>query len=334
MPPKVDLQDVLDRRNESRRYMQINYWDEWEEVYRSSKCLTKKIMVTAKDGSQIEDPTRTNVCMPETSLIKRRKTARLTANMPEIRYTSQSGNAEVEQKLTAWAYQQFDRSGEVQHHRRVVSSGVTFGMGIGKLYWDTIEVERKFFKAFISNGKAASVNRAGLMGLQGAPQDEIDGAVQQQGQDLSGDEISQAIAKFGQVAAVPQRLKRYEGPCSKNVFIGDFFIEPGCLSVNESAWAVENYWESELWLKKMAKKTYIDPETDQELPIFDQKAVADLFDMGTWNPNMGTQQPYDLRTRFRTGVLGQQVPLYPVKLIPGKRFDILEHHARDESGKM
>ena len=114
--------------------MQINYWDEWEEVYRSSKCLTKKIMVTAKDGSQIEDTTRTNVCMPETSLIRRRKTARLTANMPEIRYSSAAGNDEVSEKLSAWAFQQFDRSGEVQQHRRLVSSGVTYGFAVSKVY--------------------------------------------------------------------------------------------------------------------------------------------------------------------------------------------------------
>jgi len=55
----AELQDVLDRRNEARRYMQINYWDEWEDVYRSSKCLTKKILVTAKDGTQIEDTCNT-----------------------------------------------------------------------------------------------------------------------------------------------------------------------------------------------------------------------------------------------------------------------------------
>lgn len=275
--------------------MQINYWDEWEEVYRSSKCLTKKIMVTARDGSQVEDTTRTNVCMPETSLIRRRKTARLTANMPEIRYFSGSGNTEVEQKLTAWAFQQFDRSGENQQHRKLVSSGVTFGFAVGKLFWDTIEIERKF---------------------------------QRQTQ------TQQEVMQYGSIMPDPKTVKKYEGPVSKNLFIGDFFMEPGCASVNESSFCVENYWETDLWLKKMLKKVYIDPESGEEKPVFDPKACSDLYEMGTWNPNFGTQQPYDLRTRFRTSVLGQQVPLFPTKLIPGKRFDILEHHARDESGKM
>jgi hypothetical protein len=305
--PIAELQDVLDRRNEARRYMQINYWDEWEEVYRSSKCLTKKIMVTARDGSQVEDTTRTNVCMPETSLIRRRKTARLTANPPEIRYGSEKGNAEVSEKLTAWSFQQYDRSGEVQQHRKLVSSGVTYGFGVSKLYWDTIEVNRQFVR--------------GTMDFL-------------QGQGADPQAIAQALATYGNTMPDPQKVKKYEGPCSKNIFIGDFFMEPGANSINESAFCVENYWESDLWLKKMLKKTYIDPETGKEVPVFDKKAAEDLYEMGTWNPNFGTQQPYDLRTRFRTAVLGQQVPLFPVKLIPGKRFDILEHHARDEDGKM
>ena len=58
------------------------------------------------------------------------------------------------------------------------------------------------------------------------------------------------------------------------------------------------------------------------------------MDLGTWNPNQGSQQPYDLKTRFRTSVLNQQVPLFPTKLLPGKRFDILEQHAKDEFGQM
>lgn len=294
-PNAADMSDIMDRRNEARRYMQINYWDEWEEVYRSSKCMTKKIMVTARDGSQIEDTTRTNVCMPETSLIRRRKTARLTANMPEIHYSGPEGTGQISDKLSAWAMQQFDRSGEVQQHRKLVQSGVTYGFAVSKLYWDTIEIERQFVRA---------------------PQTD------------------QEIMQYGTLMPDPKSIKKYEGPCSKNIFIGDFFMEPGAPALNDSSFAIENYWETELWLKKMLKKKYIDPETGDERAIFDPKACGDLYDMGTWNPNFGTQQPYDLRTRFRTSVLGQQVPLFPVKLIPGKRFDIIEHHARDESGKM
>src|SRR6266567_8688133 len=109
--------DILDRRNESRRYMQINFWDQWEDVYRATKCRTKPIMTKDKSGNEVEDTTRTNVAMPELSLIARRKTARMTANPPQINYTvsqegQEGGQQDLADRLTAWSYQQFDKSGE------------------------------------------------------------------------------------------------------------------------------------------------------------------------------------------------------------------------------
>lgn len=331
-----NVSEIIDRRNESRKYMQQNYWDEWETVYRSSKCLAPKIMKTGPDGSETEDKSRTNVCMPETSLSIRRSVARLTANHPQINYTSPEGNEDVEQKLTGWAYQQFDKSGEAQQHRRMVHTGDTFGWSVSKLWWDTIEQKRTFQRSFMGrDGKTVAYrDRKGVMAAQGAPDDEIEQAVREKGPELDDNEVSQAIAKLGTTANVPQTLTKFEGPTSRNCFIGDIFIEPGCMMLDESGWVTENYFEGPQFLEKMQDKQYEDPETGQMLPVFDAKACQELLDLGTWSPNQGSQQPYDLRTRFRTTVLNQQVPLFPTKLLPQKRFDILEQHAKDDDGRM
>lgn len=312
--------------------MQINYWDAWEEIYRASKCRTRPIMVTDKTGASVEDKTRTNVAMPELSLIIRRKTARLTASPPQINYTVPSGGStDLGERLTAWAYQQFDRSGEAREHRKLVQSSQTFGYAISKLYWDTVEVERKFFRSF-SNGNTYSADRGGLMRLQGAPDDEVSAAVKEQGSELSDQEMATAMAKYGPATQIPQRMTQFEGPVMKNVFVGDFFIEPGAAYLDVSGWAIENYFESDVWLKKMAAKTYIDPETQQELPIFDPQAIQELADMPSWQP-IYQQQPFDLRSRLRTQALGQTLPLWPTKLLRGKRYDILECHTRDAEGQ-
>lgn len=330
------VSEIIDRRNESRKYMQQNYWDEWETVYRYSKCLAPVITKTDASGNEVEDKSRTNVCMPETSLSIRRSVARLTANPPQINYTSPSGNEGVEQKLTGWSYQQFDKSGEAQQHRKMVHTGDTFGWSVSKLWWDTIEQKKVFQRSFMGrDGKSVAFrDRAGLMRMQGAPDDEIEQAVQENGDELSDNEVTQAIAKHGTTVNVPQILKKYEGPVSKNIFLGDFFMEPGCPTLDESSWATENYPEGPQFLEKMQAKTYEDPDSGETKPVFDEKACQELLDMGTWAPNQGSQQPYDLRTRFRTNVLKQQVPLFPPKLIAGKRFDILEQHARDDNGQM
>src|SRR5690348_7893132 len=207
-----NVADILDRRNESRRYMQINFWDSWEDVFRASKCRTKPIMVTDKTGAQVEDKTRTNVAMPELSLIIRRKTARLTANPPQINYTvPEGGDSDLGDKLTAWAYQQFDRSGEAREHRKIVQSAETFGYAVSKLYWDTVEVTKKFFRS-TQNGSTYSLDRAGLMGLQGAPDDEISGAVKEQGSELSDSEMTDAVSQYGNSVQVGQKVKLFEGP--------------------------------------------------------------------------------------------------------------------------
>jgi hypothetical protein len=325
--------DILDRRNESRRYMQINYWDQWEDVFRASKCRTKPIMVTDKTGNQTEDKTRTNVAMPELSLIIRRKTARLTASPPQINYTCpEGGDTDLADRLTAWSYYQFDRSGEAQEHRRTVMGAQTFGHCTSKLYWDTVEVEKKFFQAFVKSGEPYAVNRSGLMRMQGAPDDEISGAIKEQGEELGDNEISQAIAKYGNTAQVPTKIKQFEGPVSKSIFIGDLFMEPGAARLNESGWVVENYWESDVWLKKMGAKTYLDEDGTTELPIFDPKAIEELSNMPSWQP-IYQQQPFDLRSRLRTNALGQTLPLWPTKLLKGKRYDILECHTKDKDGQ-
>ncbi len=328
-----NVADILDRRNESRRYMQINYWDQWEDVYRASKCRTKPIMVKNKQGAEVEDRTRTNVAMPELSLIIRRKTARLTANPPQINYTvEEGGDTNLADRLTAWAYQQFDKSGEAMCHRRIVQGSQTFGWYNSKVYWDTVELTKKFYRQFVRSGNFYDVNRSGLMRMQGAGDDEISGAVGEQGEDLSSEEIARAIGQYGNTAQVPSKISSFEGPCVKDVFIGDFFMEPGASSLNVSGWAIENYFEGDLFLKKMLAKKYIDPETGEEMPVFDQKAVEELADMPTWQP-IYQQQPFDLRSRLRTNSLGQTLPLWPTKLLRGKRYDILECHTRDAQGQ-
>ena len=193
---RENVADILDRRNESRRYMQINYWDSWEDVFRASKCRTKPIMVTDKSGKEVEDKTRTNVAMPELSLIIRRKTARLTANPPQINYTvAEGGNSDLADKLTAWSYQQFDRSGEAQEHRRTVQSSQTFGWGVAKLYWDTVETTKKFFQP------VSDLSRTDLRGLDG------DQAGDEDSDDpLNDDEKAQAIAKYGNTTKFPRKL--------------------------------------------------------------------------------------------------------------------------------
>jgi hypothetical protein len=79
-------------------------------------------------------------------------------------------------KLNAWAYQQYDRSGEQREHRRHVMQAEMFGFSYTKLYQDSIVQNRNFRR-----DRSTFTDRAAYMQEQGAPHDEIDSAVQQLG---------------------------------------------------------------------------------------------------------------------------------------------------------
>lgn len=319
------LQDILDRRNQSREYMQQNYWDEFEDVYRAYKCRTKPIMYTDKRGNRVEDKNRTNVCMPEISLIARRKTARLTANPPEINYTTPNGPGDpVADKLTALTFMQFDRSGEGVEHERVLQSVNLFGFGVSKIFWNTIEVSRPVRLDIRTMTRQQYADAGG----------EQDPDALESGVNFGDDEIKQLLlANAGNEFRGSQSLVRYEGPIVKSLFVGDVFLEPGCRTLNESAWVVENYQETDLWLEKQVKETYTDPETGKELPVISLKKAQQLVDKASPSIAIDQQQPYDLRRRLRVSADNKTTPQFPTRLIPGKRFDILECHTRDEYGQ-
>src|SRR6185437_453708 len=272
--PESRVGDIKQLRDLSRRYMEDNYWKEFEEVWRAVLCRTKPIMVKDKSGNKTEDKNRTNVCMPELAIAVERKTARLTANPPNLKYNVPGDdNSLLGERLTARAYYEYDRSGEGIEFRRGVQQAETFGFNYFKTYHDEVTVQRQMRYL-----RAKLTDRRQLMKAQGAGDDEIESAIQQQGSDVSDAEISAAIKENGPEIRSQQPFTVYEGPVTKCRFIGDIALEPGCLTLNASDWVFEAYSETDLWLRKMAQKTYKDPESGVDVPVFTEKAVQELLD--------------------------------------------------------
>lgn len=316
--------DILERFKQSQKFMQDNYWDEFAEVYRAVKCRTKPIMVKGKSGKMEEDKNRTNVCMPEMSLIVRRKTARLTANPPNLNYRVPGDDPDMlAERLNARAYYEYDKSGESVHFKRVVQQANTFGYSYQKTFRETVTVERqmRFQREKLTDKRA-------LLKAQGANEEDIQNVPA--GTQVDPNEIAQAIQDAGPELRSTMPSVQYEGPVSRCVFIGDLYLEPGCLTLNDSDYVIELYNQTLIWLGSMAQKTYTDPESGKDVRIFDPDAVKELLEKDSKLPQ---DRLFDLQRQLRDSIQ-QNNPKLDKRLLPGKRFEIMEYHSADKHGRL
>jgi hypothetical protein len=321
---KSDIKQLYDA---SRKYREENFDEELAEAYRAVKVRTEKILIEDSKGNMVEDTNRTNVCMPGLNTIVKRKTARKTANPPTLNYYVPGDDPNMlSQRLTARAYYEYDRSGEAYELKRGVNQADIFGYSYWKHFYDTVEIQQQ-----MRYQVASLTNRRNLLKAQGAGDDQIQEAIAKQGEDVDQQELADIIAQNGPEIRGTSPFTLYEGPVTKCRFIGDIFIEPGCLTLNASSYVIEEYTETDLWLRKMAKKTYKDPESGQDVPIFDKEKVQELWD----KPSVDVTQDQinNLRQLFRS-TIGKAEPMVEKRLLPGKRFRIKEYHGPDKQGQM
>lgn len=323
------VSDILEWQKNSAQYMRSNYWDELTEVYRAIKCRTKPIIVKDSNGKEVEDKTKTNVCMPDMNIIWRRNVARMTAQPYRLLHTG--GDPMICDMLNAQAMQQYDRSGEAEQDRRVVMAGEFAGFTYSKLSWDRVAPMRKLRRALTKGDQVLFRDRKSIMQSMGAPQDEIEQAVAEMGAEVSDQEVAQFLGKIGNEIQIEQECKKYEGPVVKAVMFSDLFLEPGCLNLNGSDKLVETYTETDLWLQKMLQLTYAD-EDGNDVPAFDAKACEDLIDMDP-GVNADDAKVNDLKQMFR-GALSISTPRIEKRLLSRKRFDIFECHEMGDDGRM
>jgi hypothetical protein len=322
-----DVNRVVERYKESAKWYNENYYAEFEQIHLASKCKTKPIVYKNAQGKEIEDKTRTNVAMPDIAALIHRNTARMTSNPPSMRFICRD-NADLAERLSAWAYYQYDRSGESKVQRLHVKQAETFGISYTKLFWDKVVITRP-----VRFQRDKVTDRNAYLEEQGVSQEQIDQIIQQLGPQMQPEEIAQSILEYGPEMIRHIPTKRYEGPVVRFVFVGDLFCEPGFKSLNDSAWVIEKYIETDRWLDMMAEQTYTDPHSGGEIPIFDAAAVKELKAMDPEPKRQSSQtDAYDLRTRLRQS-LNISEPRIAKNLVRGKRFDVLECHEMREDGK-
>lgn len=315
------VKKALDRRRRS-----LDFWapvyDECAEVYQAVKCRTSPILVTDKTGSQVEDKSRTNVCMPGPSIMVRKNVARLTARPPQINYISES-NPDVADKLTAASYWEYDVTNESKATRKVILQGEMFGFGVSKLFQDDVVVKRQF------RVPTKMATRTQLLLHQGVDQSEIDKsrAGNPNYDQLAEEEIIAAMTQFGDELQYEEQIKKYSGPVVKFIFMGDIHLPPGCESLETADWILEEFTETPTWLELMASKKYKDPETGEMVPVMDADAVQELIES---DPEMPLNEKTSLRDRLREIVKldGESLQQNSKEIRSSKKFKFIETHEK------
>jgi hypothetical protein len=159
------------------------------------------------------------------------------------------------------------------------------------------------------------------MQAQGAPEDEVNQAVSELGENMTDDEVAGVVSSTANDITLRESVLKYEGPTLKAVFPGDFFYEPGVPSIDDSDWQIESYPETDLWLQKGVKDGYLDPDACDELLELDP------------GPDQPDSKISDLKQLFR-GVMNLGTPRVEKRLLSRKRFDILEQHKLNDDGQM
>jgi hypothetical protein len=326
------VSDIIERRNESRKWMRKNMHDEMTEVWRALKCKTAPIFKKDRAGvdTRHEDKSRTNVAMPDLNIIYRRNAARMTANPYRLRYIG--GDPMIAEMLSGLAMQQYARANEAFHDVRVVLAAEAFGWGYSKLYWDNLVRTMNFRRAIVKGGQVIYRDRANIMRAQGAGADDIQEAIGVMGPEMDDDEIARFMQKSGNEVRIAEQVKQYEGPILKFCFNGDIYIEPFAITMDNSSYVIEQFTENDLWLDKMSKMTYEDPDTGEETYVFDPAALQEVIDLGGDTMVRDTEPGEDLRDMFNASIGRDREQEYylPKNLRPRKKFNIIEQHCIDQ----
>jgi hypothetical protein len=346
MPPKPRPQipnenrlvtDIIERRNESRKWMKKNLYDEMTEVYRAIKCKTAPIFKKDRAGvdTDKEDRSRTNVAMPDLNIIYRRNAARMTAQPYRLTYTGDDPT--TADMLSALTMKQYARSNEAFHDVRVVLASEAFGWGYSKVYWDKLVRMMNFRRALMKGKDVVYRDRASIMRYRGAHESEIEQAIGIMGPEMDDNEIARFMAKSGTEVTLPEEIKQYEGPVTKFIFNGDLYLEPNCQTIEASSYAIEQFTINDLWLEKMSTLTYEDPDTGEETRAFDPEALQELIDTGGDAEVRENEPGEDLRDMFNASIGREREQEYylPRNLRPRKKFNLLEQHSQDrDDGKI
>lgn len=235
--------EVVYNRRQSLDWMTSNFYGEWEQVYQNYLCV-RPARPDDNDPSK-PDLDLPSVAMPDTWGWVSRLRARLTAQIPNIRFrTDDPTTAELIGRTLMY---QWDRGGAQKQQKKHVLQAALFGWSVKAWWWDKqVRPRRKRvdpFRAVIEQDAhvLAEISRQ----YQVPPEALI----------LEPQVLATLLEQYGRGNLLPIEYDycAYEGPRSTVLFPGDCYPEPGFNSIQDSSWFIVERRHGREWIENAVK---------------------------------------------------------------------------------
>lgn len=129
--------EVIERKNDSLRWMETNYYSEFAQVLQSFRCERDP----EKDDDGNDDPTQTSIGTPLTTAWVNRATDRVTAQIPNLRFRSK--DRALGERISRTLMYNWDRGHVQRTQKRHVRQAKLYGWSVRPWYWCREEFVRR-----------------------------------------------------------------------------------------------------------------------------------------------------------------------------------------------
>lgn len=290
-PDQEAAMKAVAKFDRSRTWMQNNFWGQWEQVLRQYYCEPPEIVdgnavganrqstdtsryhgLFGPDGRMMDETVPqtndevVNLYVPDQWSLVRRKTARVTAQVPNLRMMSSDFvRANRVSRTIMW---QWDNMGRNREEKKHTACAFLFGWSVKAWYW-----ERNVFK-LTTKIDPNQADEAQWGRLERAYGNELNKVAMSLMLDAGGQELDPRLVRQAQIAWLLEthgvgrfvRLREdklgYVGPKFDHVFLPCLYPLPDFNNIQDSAWFAVVRRRNREWFENL-RTAYKDNENAQ-----------------------------------------------------------------------
>lgn len=272
-------------KRESQRWLEANFYSEWEQVYKSYACQRDP----EKDDNDKDDPTQTSLGMPDTFAHVQRTVARITGQLPDISFHAKEELVgELIGRTLMW---QWDKGRIQRQQKRHVRQAALFGWSV-RPWWYSREEHTRRKRVNPLEADEETINL--LLEQYTSFPAQTFWMLPPYQQKVA---LAKMAARYGKggMLAVQYLYRGYEGPRCDFLFAGDCYPEPGFQDIQSSGYFIVERLRSRDWIERMAK----------DIPEFSEGLQSYLAARpnGSERRFFGDKESTHLRTRLEASIM-------------------------------